>query len=265
MSRRVHLALALCTALSAPLGAQTDYYNTDAGHPLEVEDAHALERYALELRPFAVSASRHTGGVHAIELESEVSYGVLPRTQVDVAVAWRRAERGTTFESGLAGISAGLLYNLNVETLTLPALAFSAELQLPEGPMAAGERYVSVKALASRSFTLARLHLNAGYSLGRAPRRIVLVHGVQAEVPRWQAGLAIDRALALRSFLLSAEFLAERPTLPGHPVVFDVAAGARWQWTPRMVLDAGVARHLTGDDRALTLRVGASYARGLRF
>ncbi|MBA2669021.1 MAG: hypothetical protein H0U67_01455, partial [Gemmatimonadetes bacterium] len=32
----------------APLAAQTDYYNTDAGRPVRIEDAHPVERYAFE-------------------------------------------------------------------------------------------------------------------------------------------------------------------------------------------------------------------------
>lgn len=35
---------------SSRLAAQTDYYNTDAGRPVQVEDAYATERYAFEMK-----------------------------------------------------------------------------------------------------------------------------------------------------------------------------------------------------------------------
>lgn len=264
MLTRLHHALGASALLALPLQAQTDYYNTDVGHPLATEDASALERFALELRPAAVTLSRHTGGVYAVEIESEVTYGILPRTQVEAGVAWRRAERGSTYQSGLAGLTLGALHALNVETRTLPALALAAELSVPAGSMAARERYLGVRALVTRTFPVARLHLNAGYTLGEAPRTIVLVHGVQTEVPRWRAGIAADKAFALRSLLIAAEIVAERPTLPAHPTIAEAGAGLRWQWTPRVVVDAGVARHLTGDDRAWELTASGSYALGLR-
>lgn len=254
------LVVALCAVVACDASAQTDYYNTDAGHPLAIEDAYAIERFALELRPFSPSFSRHSGGVYAIELESEASYGVLPRTQVDAKLSWRRAERGTTYQSGLSGIALGVLHNLNVET-RVPALAVSAELLLPVGAMAPEKAHATVTAIATRSFTLARVHVNAGYTFGRSPRRIVLAHGVQTEVPRWRAGVAIDRTLALRSLLLSAELVAERPTLPLHPAIAEMAGGLRRQYGPRVVIDGGVARHLTGDDRALIVRAGGLCAR----
>ena len=257
--------MALCALVTSAASAQTDYYNTDSGHPLAIEDAYAIELFALELRPASLSLSRHTGGVYALEVESEVSYGVLPRTQVEGKLAWRRAERGSTYESGISGAVIGLLHNLNAETLTLPALALSGELLLPGGSMGADERYLTLKALATRSFPLARIHLSVGYAFGDSPTRIVLAHGVQAEVPRWSAGVAIDKALALRSVLLSAEFVAERPTLAAHPTILELAGGIRWQWTPRIVADVGIVRHLTGDDRELALRLGGSYALGLHF
>ena len=265
MLRRLHHALGACALVALPLRAQTDYYNTDAGHPLAIEDASAVERFALELRPAAVTLSRHTGGVYAVEMESEVTYGVLPRTQVEAAVAWRRAERGPTYQSGLAGVTVGALYAVNVETRTVPALALAAEVLLPAGSMASEAGYLGVRALVTRTFPLARLHLNAGYTFGEAPRTIVLVHGVQAEVPRWRIGLATDKALALRSVLLAVEIVAERPTLPAHPTIAKAGAGLRWQWTPRIVVDAGAARHLTGDDRALELTASGSYVLGWWF
>src|SRR5215213_2714705 len=42
----------------APAGAQTDYYNTDEGRPVRVEDAYPTERYAFELQLAPVRLER---------------------------------------------------------------------------------------------------------------------------------------------------------------------------------------------------------------
>ena len=51
--RRLTVFLATTLALSATLPstarAQTDYYNTDAGRPVRIEDAYTLERRGFEL------------------------------------------------------------------------------------------------------------------------------------------------------------------------------------------------------------------------
>jgi len=49
------------------------------------------------------------------------------------------------------------------------------------------------------------------------------------------------------------------------PTAVNASVGARWQWTPTLVLDAGVARRLrseTGPDIAVT--IGLSHAFALR-
>ena len=43
------LGALLVIVSSAVAGAQTDYYNTDRGRPVEIEDAYPTERYAFEL------------------------------------------------------------------------------------------------------------------------------------------------------------------------------------------------------------------------
>ncbi|MBA3405624.1 MAG: hypothetical protein H0U13_13250, partial [Gemmatimonadaceae bacterium] len=73
------LALGSAIVLSPPLlGAQTDYYNTDAGRPVQIEDAYATERYAFELKLAPVRLERAIGGVYNFGIEPEIAYGILP-------------------------------------------------------------------------------------------------------------------------------------------------------------------------------------------
>jgi hypothetical protein len=66
LPRSSALAVGVVAALAAAprLGAQTDYYNTDLGRPLQVEDYLALERYGLELQAAPLRVERGRGGVY---------------------------------------------------------------------------------------------------------------------------------------------------------------------------------------------------------
>jgi hypothetical protein len=90
------------------------------------------------------------------------------------------------------------LHNLNAETQTLPAFAARATVLFPIGGRAYDDVYASFHALLTRSYRIARFHLNAGYTIG--PPQTAESGG---DVARWLAGIAIDRTLPLRSLLVA--------------------------------------------------------------
>ena len=58
--------MAICTmGLPSVAVAQTDYYNTDAGRPLQIEDAYAVERRALEIQAAPLRLERNRRGVYS--------------------------------------------------------------------------------------------------------------------------------------------------------------------------------------------------------
>ncbi|HEX2092411.1 MAG TPA: hypothetical protein VHG28_08415, partial [Longimicrobiaceae bacterium] len=131
LRRHAVLAAVVGAAGAGPAGAaaQTDYYNTDAGRPLRVEDALPVERHAFELQLAPLRLERRGGGVYGWEVEPELAYGILPRTQLEVAFPLALEDAGGgSRSSGLAGVEVSSLHNLNTETATLPALAVAAEV-----------------------------------------------------------------------------------------------------------------------------------------
>ena len=143
-----------------PVCAQASYRNLDAGFPVRVEDATVTERYALDLdflnfRYDALSDSRNR-----FQYEPQVSYGMLPRTEVWVRLPSYYRESTFTPRSGIAGFGVGAMYQFTVETLHVPALALATELFQPVGRDALPSSY-SLKALLTRSFSPGRIHLNA--------------------------------------------------------------------------------------------------------
>lgn len=257
MSRRLTAAALLALAGAAPVAqAQTDYYNLDEGRPVATEDAYATERHAFELQLAPVRVERMPGGVYDWEVAPELAYGILPGTQVEVAlpiVYHDHPEEG--HDSGLGGIEASVLHNLNVETRTLPALALAAGVLLPVGAYAPDGVYPSLRAIATRSFPGVRVHLNGEYTAGDAPGE----GEPEVESGRWFAGVALDRPMPLRSMLVVGELYARQPMERDGELEWNLGAGVRVQRSPKLAVDFGVARQLTGAEQGWSLTLGTAY------
>ena len=254
-------------AVAVPMHAQTDYYNTDAGRPLLVEDAYALERRGFELQMAPMRLTRSRGGVYTWGVEPELAYGIANRTQLEIGVPIAYVDQRTAGGgTGISGIEMSLLHTLNTET-SLPAFAIAGDLLLPAGRFAPSRAYASVKGIMTRTFPAVRLHVNAQYTFGSAlaSGSAVPIGGSaqNIEVSRWIAGAAIDKTLPLRSLLMSAEVYARQSLRTGEPLEWNTGVGVRYQLAPRWVMDGGLGRALTRTDHAWFLTGGAAYAFGL--
>ena len=262
--RLVTQVLATAIMATAPAaGAQTDYYNTDAGRPLTIEDASATERYAFELQlaPLRLERSR---GVYQWEVEPEIAYGILPRTQLEIGFPLSYVDLGSGLSrSGLGGVGIALLHNLNVET-SIPALAIAGDVLLPIGALAPDAAVFSAKGIATRTFRWARFHLNGQYSFGADAAPVAEADHDGAEVSRWLGGVAVDRTFPLRSMLVGAELFAEKGRLAGAETQWNAALGVRRQLSPAFNIDAGIGKRLTGDNRSWFVTFGLARAFALR-
>lgn len=263
-TRPFALALGLAVAAGPRLHAQTDYYNTDRGRPVQIEDAYVAERYALELKLAPVRLERERGGVYNWGVEPEIAFGILPRTQVEVGLPLAYREAGAQRQSGVVGLELSAMHNLNTETEGWPALAFRADLLAPVGNLAPARAYPSITGIATRTFTRARVHVNATYTAGSS---LIGAAGVAnqgaAELSRWLIGGAIDRTFPLRSTLVTAEVYGRKPLMEGEAVEYTTGVGARHQISPTLALDAGIGRRLTGDARGWYVTFGSAYAFGM--
>lgn len=253
----VPFALAMMAAIvPAAAQGQTDYYNTDRGRPFQVEDAYPVERRAFELQAAPLRLERGAGGVYHWSVEPEMAYGILPRTQLEIGVPLSYMEAGAMHRAGVGGLDVSVLHNLNAET-AIPALAVAARALLPVGGLAPERPFYTVTGIATRTFTWMRFHLNAGHTFGDRTAA-----GDDSELSRWTAGLAMDKTFPLRSLLIGAELLVERP-LHTDENVWRAGTGLRYQLSPRWATDAGIGRRITGDDAAWYFTMGSAYAFGL--
>jgi hypothetical protein len=238
--------------------AQIDYRNLDDDQPVVTEDAYPIERYAFELLgPYRFEAE--AGGTNLHTSVPEAAYGLARNAQVGLKLPLAAVDEGPETDWGLAGLRAFGLYNFNTESRWLPALALRADASFPVGSLAGEGSRLAIKAIATRSWGRMRAHLNAARGFGSED-------GLSVAEPlnRWSASLAIDRTFFRSSILVIGEVAAWQ-AVQDAPTAVNASLGARWQWTPTLVLDAGVTRRLRSDigpDIALT--IGLSHAFAIR-
>jgi hypothetical protein len=258
--------LAMCVlagvaGLGRPLAAQTDYYNTDAGRPVQIEDAYPVERRAFEIQAAPFRLERSGSGVYHWEIEPELAYGILPRTHVEVGVPFAFIDAGNGERtSGISGVHLSAFHNLNAET-RIPALAVAAGVLLPVGSLAPDETYASVKGILTRTLAWARFHVNGEYTFGS--RLDAGESTGAAELSSWMGGIAVDRTFPLEALLLTGEVYAREPLRAGEELQWNTGVGFRYQLDPRFNIDGGIGRRLTGDDPAWYVTFGTAYAFGL--
>lgn len=269
LPRGVAAAALALAAIPGSLVAQTDYYNTDGGRPITVEDAYATERYAFELQLAPLRLERANGGLYTWGIEPEIAYGILPRTHIEVAVPIAYVDRGPVGKTvGAAGLDISMLHNLNAET-AIPAFGIAGELLLPFGGLAPENAYFSAKGIATRTLTWARFHFNGRYTFGKAPPSapsgsVLATEAGAAEVSRWLLGLAVDRTFPLKSMLVTAESFLSQPIQEGDEAEWNVGAGIRYQVSPRFALDGGLGKRFTGDDQGWFATFGLARAFSIR-
>jgi len=257
--RTAALAVGLCPLLPGLAMAQIDYRNLDDDRPVVTEDAYPIERYAFEfLAPYRFEAEAG-GQLHTAVPEAE--YGLARNAQVGIKLPLAAVDDATGTDLGLAGLRVFGLYNFNTESRWLPALSLRADATFPVGSLAGNGTRFALKAIATRSWGRMRVHLNAARGFGSEDAL-----SVAEALNRWNASLAVDRTFFRSSILLIGE-VAVSQAVQDAPTGVNASLGGRWQWTPTLVLDAGVTRRLRsgiGPDIALTIGLSHAFAiRGL--
>lgn len=148
-------------ATAARAFGQSDYRNTDAGRPLRIEDAVVVERHTLEFAFAPFRLERPRPGIERWQFEPRLSYGILPRTAIELRAPLVYREAAANPRSGLAGLGIGVFRNINDETPAFPSLAVSGEVVVPAGGAATRPTTFVIRGAATRSYSLGRLHFNA--------------------------------------------------------------------------------------------------------
>lgn len=184
--RALGAAIPCMALLHGRIGAQSPYFNTDAGRPLRIEDAVPTERYGFELMLPTARIEHLDGGIVRWRFQPGISYGVLPQTELDLHGTFVYREATAQPRGGLASVDVSLMHAFNTETVHLPAIALAVDGYVPAGAARTGGTAYSIRMLMTRSGALGRLHFNASYgsyNVGVAQPAAVCFYGPDFNIP----------------------------------------------------------------------------------
>jgi len=251
------IACVIALLLLVPVAALAiDHKNLDEGRPLRLEDAYAISTGEIALEAGAGFTLRRRGADRGF-FPIEVLCGAFPNFQVGVGATLSTDPREIDEPTKSGDLRTGALYNLNQETLVMPAFGVKLEVELPTGVDSKGVD-VEVKGIVTKSFERLSFHFNAAYLFftdsdrGERDGRYELVLG---------ASYPIGAPRFTRATLI-ADVFTEQSTRRGESNVAGTEIGLRYQLTPSIVWDIGVGTEFSGpsDRSPFILSTGLSWA-----
>src|SRR5262245_6562928 len=132
------IAFTLALVLSAPISAfAIDHGNLDEGRPLRLEDAYAISTGEIALETGAGFSLLRRGPDRGF-FPIEVLWGALPNFQISVGTTLSTDPHEIDEPAKSGDLRVSALYNLNQETLVMPAFGVKLEVNLPTGVDARG-------------------------------------------------------------------------------------------------------------------------------
>jgi hypothetical protein len=246
-------SLALLMAI-APAAYAIDHKNLDEGRPLRLDDAYAIASGELAVEVGAGFALERRGPDRGV-FPLEVLYGALPNLQLGLGTTLLTDPHEIHEQTKSGDLRVSGLYNVNQETLTLPAFGLKVELNLPTGVDSAGVD-VEVKGIVTKSIHRLSFHLNAGdaFVSGTTP---------DERDSRYEVTLGASYPVGAPQYMrttLVGDLFTEQGDRRGGSNVFGAEVGFRHQLTQRIVVDAGVGSELAGpaDRSSLFVTTGVS-------
>jgi hypothetical protein len=217
-----------------------DHKNLDEGRPLRLEDAYAISTGEVAVEAGAGYTLRRRGtdrGFFPVEL----LYGALPNFQIGVGTTLSTDPREIDEPAKSGDLRIGALYNLNQETLVMPAFGVKLEVELPTGVGSKGVD-IEVKGIVTKSFERLSVHFNAAYLF-------LTDSGRRARDGRYELVLGASYPVGAPKFTratLLADIFTEQSTHRGESNVVGTELGVRYQLAPSIVWDVGVGTEFAG-------------------
>ena len=253
MRRRHLLAVLLVTLLPHPALAGGGQANIEQGLPLHFEDTTPQEYLGREFQ-FVGRYERDHEGRDRWLLEPRLEFGVWYNAQLTLAAPFLLG--GADEGEGLAPPEVDLLYNLNQETLDLPAFAVKVGAEFTGAAAAGGgdgiDPFVGllVDRTIGRSSLYHKAHLNVQYQF----------NGDRLDDERdgrYEVALGYSRRVGASAMLVADLVRFEEMTEDDEVNLAEV--GLRYATTPQSVVSAGVGFGFGDESPDVRLTLGVQY------
>ena len=246
MKRYVVSMLVLCLVTFPHRARALDHDNLDPNRPIAIEDAYVIPKGEIGVEG-GMTFNDRKEGKSRFGFQPQIIYGAFENTQIEIMTGIVTEPSTVAGDDKSGDLSVAALYNLNTETVNLPAFAARVEVGFPTGVRSKGID-TELTGVMTRSFGRWRTHLNLGYTFLGSPQqnersgayRIVAAVSYPLGYP-----MSFTDTIIVNLFTRQSDLIGQtNPT--------GVGMGLRHQVSSRVVLDGGIGTELLGPpDRSI--------------
>jgi len=217
-----------------------DHDNLDPNRPIAIEDAYVVPKGEIGVEGGILFSDRKQGRSRFV-FQPQLIIGAFDNTQLELSSDVQTDPRSVVGDDKSGNLTVGALYNVNTETLSLPAFAARVQLGLPTGVSAKGVD-TALTGVMTRSYGRWRTHVNVGYSFLGSPQG-------QERSGTYRVVAAVSYPLGYPTSFndtIIANIFTRQSDLVGQRNPTGVGIGLRHQVSSRVVVDAGLGSEFIG-------------------
>jgi len=223
-----------------------DHDNLDPNRPIAIEDAYVIPKGEIGVEGGVTFNDRKEGKAR-FGFQPQIIYGAFENMQLEIMTGFQTEPTNVVGDDKSGDLSVGVLYNLNTETIHLPAFAVRAELGFPTGVNSKGVD-TELTGVMTRSFGRWRTHVNVGYTFLGSPQG-------QERSGSYRVVAAVSYPLGYPTSFrdtIIANVFTRQSDLQGQRNPTGMGIGLRHQVSSRIVFDTGIGTEFWGpSDRSL--------------
>lgn len=246
MKRYVVSMLVLCLVTFPHRARALDHDNLDPNRPIAIEDAYVIPKGEIGVEG-GMTFNDRKEGKSRFGFQPQIIYGAFENTQIEIMTGIVTEPSTVAGDDKSGDLSVAALYNLNTETVNLPAFAARVEVGFPTGVRSKGID-TELTGVMTRSFGRWRTHLNLGYTFLGSPQQ-----NERSGAYRIVAAVSYPLGYPM-SFTdtIIVNLFTRQSDLTGQTNPTGVGMGLRHQVSSRVVLDGGIGTELLGPpDRSI--------------
>jgi len=220
--------------------AALDHDNLDPNRPIAIEDAFPVPHGEIGVEGGVLFNDRKQGGSRWI-FQPQILIGAFANTQVELSSNITTDPTTVVGDDKSGDLSLGVLYELNTETVNVPAFAVRAGVGFPTGVNSKGID-TELTGIMTRSFGRWWTHVNIGYTFLGAPQG-----NERSGVYRVVAAVSypLGYPTSFRDTIIANVF-TRQSSLVGQTNPTGIGVGLRHQVSSRIVFDMGLGSEFAG-------------------
>ena len=217
-----------------------DHDNLEPNRPIAIEDAYVVPKGEIGVEGGLLFSDRRQGRSR-FAFQPQLIIGAFENTQLELSSDLQTDPRTVVGDEKSGNLTVGALYNVNTETLDLPAFAARVQLGLPTGVNARGVD-TALTGVITRSYGRWRTHVNVGYSFLGSPQGL-------ERAGMYRVVAAVSYPLGYPTSFndtIIANVFTRQSDLVGQRNPTGIGIGLRHQVSSRVVADIGIGSELLG-------------------